>query len=305
MSESRRPRVAVVIPCYDDGAFVGEAVASALGQERCEIVVVDDGSQEPATLDELARLEREGIHVVRQQNAGLSAARMAGVAATSAPLVHPLDADDRLAAGALTELADALESRPHCSAAWGDLQSFGVRRCLYKTSRSLDPWRITYLNEPPMVGLVRRTAIDSVGGWDMGSGYEDWDFWMKGAERGWACVRLPRTTILYREHPNPRMYLDSRTRHDQLIARLRSRHSALFAARSANRARSGSRWRVKLAWTVIGALPRVPMLTQEGLCVLARDLFEPWMAHECEAGAARLGRSHRLVEGVRRLRRSS
>src|ERR1043166_895150 len=104
------PRVAVVVPCFDDGETLSTALASLAGQEEHELVVVDDGSTDPDTLTVLAELERNGVQVVRRPNGGLSAARMSGVEATSAPYVMPLDADDALAPGALRALADALDA---------------------------------------------------------------------------------------------------------------------------------------------------------------------------------------------------
>lgn len=276
--ESDAVRVAVVIPCYNDGAHVASAVASARAQEPCEIVVIDDGSDQPATIAALDSLRQESVRVVRQANAGLSAARMAGVHATSAPYVHPLDADDRLAPDALKALADALDEQRQASLAWGDLESFGARRCLYRTAPELDPWRITCLTEIPGTPLLRRSALLAVGGWDMGSGYEDWDLFLKGAEHGWIGVRVPRVTLYYREHENGRMYVESRRRHGELRALLRRRHAALFAARRSAWRSSPARWGVKLAWPFIDWLPFVSELAKESLFGLSRDASEPWMA---------------------------
>ncbi len=285
--ESDAVRVAVVIPCYNDGAHVAAAVASARAQEPCEIVVVDDGSDQPATIAALDSLRAESIRVVSQDNAGLSEARMAGVRETTAPYVHPLDADDRLAPDALKTLADALDAEPQASLAWGDLESFGARQCLYRTAPELDPWRITYLTEIPGTPLVRRSALLAVEGWDMGSGYEDWDLFLKGAEHGWTGVRVPRVTLYYREHVNGRMYVESRRRHRDLRALLRRRHAALFARRSGAWRRSPAHWGVKIAWPLIDSLPFVSELSKESLFVLSRDASEPWMAPSLAPGIRR------------------
>ncbi len=110
-------RVAVVIPCFNDGATVEAAVESLRGQEPCEVVIVDDGSDDLATLRVLERLQQAGTRVVRQENRGLAGARMRGVVETSAPYVQPLDADDLLAPGALSRLAD--DARPRAGAGDG------------------------------------------------------------------------------------------------------------------------------------------------------------------------------------------
>src|SRR5436305_7745211 len=109
-------RVAAFIPCFNDGHVVGEAVQSVRsGPEPEESVVVDDDSTDPATASALDDLRAEGVTVLRQDNAGLPAARNAGLAATSAPYVFPLDADDLAEPDALPALADALDADPEAA----------------------------------------------------------------------------------------------------------------------------------------------------------------------------------------------
>ena len=80
------PRVAVIIPCHDDGALLREALASVEEEEPVEIVVVDDGSTDPGTRIVLDELAAAGTMVIRQENRGAAEARSAGLRATTAPL---------------------------------------------------------------------------------------------------------------------------------------------------------------------------------------------------------------------------
>jgi glycosyltransferase involved in cell wall biosynthesis len=270
-------RVAVVIPCHNDGLFLPDALASLDEQEACELVVVDDGSTDPLTLDVLDEARRAGILVVRQPNRGPAQARMAGVRATRARYVHPLDADDRLAPGALTALADALDANPQARAAWGNVRSVGSRACTNPKAPCIDPWRITYLNEIPGTSLVRRETLEEIGGWDLAVGYEDWDLWMKLAERGWDGVRLSRITLHCREHLTPRHYARDLDRHESLRALLRSRHSSLFDARTANWRKSRSALPVRLLFPLIDKIPFVSDKDKQRAWVRVRNLFEPHM----------------------------
>jgi glycosyltransferase involved in cell wall biosynthesis len=270
-------RVAVVIPCHDDGRFLPDALTSLDEQESCELVVVDDGSTDPLTLDVLDETRRAGIHVVRQPNKGPAEARMAGVRATSARYVHPLDADDRLAPGALADLADALDANPRAQAAWGDVRTVGSSAYTNPKAPRIDPWRITYLNEIPGTSLVRRKTLEEVGGWDLAFGYEDWDLWMKLADRGWDGVRLPRVTLLCREHLTPRHYTRDLARHETLRAVLRSRHSSLFRARKTNWRKSRSALLVKLLFPLIDKVPLVSDKDKQRAWVRVRNIFEPHM----------------------------
>lgn len=247
-------RIAVVIPCWNDGATLGETLASLADQEPLEIVVVDDGSSDPHTLDLLASVERGGTTVLRQANAGPAAARMAGVAATSAPYVCALDADDLAAPGALTQLADTLDADPGCALAWGDKLYFGDAEFYVRSVEALDPWRITYQNGIPMSALVRRERLLAVGGWQLRDGYEDWDLWMSFAEQGWTGCRIPTIVGSHRLHGD-RRYAADRARHEQVVARLEERHSGLFAARRANRRRSTAPRRLRALLPLVWRLP--------------------------------------------------
>ena len=73
------PRVAVVVPCFNDGSTLHETLDSLEGQEPHELVVVDDGSTDPETLRVFEQLEERGVRVARRANGGLSAARFAAV----------------------------------------------------------------------------------------------------------------------------------------------------------------------------------------------------------------------------------
>src|ERR1700733_3156271 len=148
-------RVAVIVPCFNDGATLREALASIREQEPVELLVIDDGSSDPATLALFEALRAEGGHVLARENGGLSAARMSGVAATSAPYIFPLDADDALVPGALAAMADALERCPRAGFAYGDYEVFGEYRGLQRSPARFDPWAMTYANFIPVSSLIR------------------------------------------------------------------------------------------------------------------------------------------------------
>lgn len=90
-------QLSIIIPAFNVAPYIAEAVASALGQSTgdIEVIVVDDGSTD-GTADALAALPRDPrLTLVRQDNAGPSTARNAGLGLATAPLVGFLDGDDR------------------------------------------------------------------------------------------------------------------------------------------------------------------------------------------------------------------
>jgi glycosyltransferase involved in cell wall biosynthesis len=101
------PALAVVISCYNYAAYVGEAIASVLGQGRddCELVVVDDGSTD-GSWEVIAGF---GVPAHRIANGGQAAACLYGLERTRAPFVLFLDADDALKPGALDVILRRLD----------------------------------------------------------------------------------------------------------------------------------------------------------------------------------------------------
>jgi glycosyltransferase involved in cell wall biosynthesis len=278
-----RPRVAVVVPCFNDGKYLREALASVSQQEPCEVVVVDDGSRDPMTLDVLEELRMSGTMVVTQVNSGLGPARMTGVRNTTAPFIHPLDADDLLAPGALTLLADVLEARPEAGLAWGSYRSFGTTSCYFPSAPDLDPWRITYLDEIPATCMIRRETIEQYGGWEH-TGYEDWDLWMRYAESGVVGIGLTEVTLLHRQHSAPRLYTTTLETHARHWLTLESRHMALFRARGRNRSLSSSPRSMKIALSVIETIPGLSPLRKQQLWGMARYLLQRDRASSCYRG---------------------
>jgi glycosyltransferase involved in cell wall biosynthesis len=285
--------IAVIIPCHDDGETLGEAVASVRAQDvPVEVTVVDDGSTDEATAALLARLERDGVRVLRQPNRGPADARMAGLRATDARYVFPLDADDRLLPGALRRLREALERNPRAAAAWGSTRHFGSLQFIQRSVPSLDPWHVSYQNRLPLSALYRRDVLVGAGGWQLEGGYEDWDLWMTLAERGFEGIGLPDITGEYRVRPGRRLS-DSSSRHAERCGRLRDRHPRLFAQRRVNRRSSQAPRALKLTLPAIDVLPLPPTskrLLAGAACYLAYGSGWPTVAARVRAHQVRRAR---------------
>jgi glycosyltransferase involved in cell wall biosynthesis len=114
------PVVSVVVPCFNHGAYLGEALASVGAPAvRTEIIVVDDGSTD-STPKVIATFETTNVfRSVRQTNQGLAAARNRGIRESRGKYIVFLDADDRLAPGGIDEGARHLDEHPECAFAFG------------------------------------------------------------------------------------------------------------------------------------------------------------------------------------------
>jgi glycosyltransferase involved in cell wall biosynthesis len=268
------PRVAVVIPCFNEGEPLRQAAGSVLDDGGAdERVVVDDGSTNELTLAILRDLEQEGFRVIHQENNGPSAAVMAGVAATSAPFVFRLDSDDILVPGAIGALADALDANPDAAAAWGDLETFGLTKYRAPSSPVLDPWLVTYVNVLPSCSLFRRSALLAIGAGQSRLGLDDWDLWMSLAEGGYSGVYVPRVAYRYRrEHEG--LFAETERRFETHFNELRQlRHPRLFDARPLNRRGSPAPWSLKAGLPLVDRIPRISRLHKVWLSQLLTYLF--------------------------------
>jgi glycosyltransferase involved in cell wall biosynthesis len=241
----QRARVAVVIPCFNAGPLLLEAIASIDEPEPVEVVVVDDSSTDPATRELLERVEGDGVRVLRQTpNGGCAVARTTGVGATSAPYLFPLDSDDLALPGMLSRMADRLDADPGAAACIGDYEEIGGYPVMRAVPDRLDPYRVAYTNEYGVGALYRRSVVEPLGAWrDPGGqeqrGYEDWNLWMDLAEQGERVIHMGHGVPVYRRRVmDTGVNHDSRRRHAHLYARLREGHPGLFAEVGRNRRRS-------------------------------------------------------------------
>lgn len=221
--------ITVVITCFNYGAFLAESVHSALAQEGGEprVIVVDDGSSDDRTLAELKRLPAR-VELVRQANAGPAAARNAGLRRVCTPYALVLDADDRLALGALRRLRAPLEADPALGFSYGIVCFFGAWEGVLRMP-PYDPYRLLFRHNIGSTALIRRELFEDVGGYDpLFAGYEDWELWVHALERGWRGRRVEEVALLHRRHGSSR-HMGARPRYRAIFRQLRRKHAALYA----------------------------------------------------------------------------
>lgn len=201
--------VSVVIPTYNYGRFIKEAISSVLDQTRSpsEIIVVDDGST-----DETAAVVAafgKAVRYIRQDNAGVCAARNLGVSESTSELIAFLDADDTLEPSNLEKQVARFESDEeiglvHCAMREFDDET-GETISLYMeggedhVADNLLLWEGPLIVAPGAV-IVSRKAFDRVGGFDTRMKVsEDWDFCYRVA-RLFKIGFVAEPLINYRSH---------------------------------------------------------------------------------------------------------
>jgi glycosyltransferase involved in cell wall biosynthesis len=206
-------KISVIIPNYNYGRFIGEAVESVLAQTFpvFEIVVVDDGSTDDS-LEILSRYEKDGVKVVRQQNCGVGAARNSGVEHSSGELVAFLDADDLWLPQKIEKQMERLLSDPEfgfVSCGMKEFDASGNTIRAYEVGK--EGWRAEEIlliepivNGPGSTGLLWRRVFEEAGGFDETKEMhpsEDWEFCYRVARVG-KIAFVPELLVGYRNHGN-------------------------------------------------------------------------------------------------------
>lgn len=181
-----RSPISVVITCYNQARFLGEAIESVLGQTRppAEVIVVDDGSaDDPRTV--VARYP--SVRYIGQTNAGVAEARNMGLRACRGKYVVFLDGDDRLLSNALEVGADGLDARRECAFVFGRCRRIGPDG----SPRPTPPWTSVDDNHyralladnyiwMPATVMYRRASLVGAGGFNAKADHScDYDLYLR------------------------------------------------------------------------------------------------------------------------------
>jgi glycosyltransferase involved in cell wall biosynthesis len=202
------PAVSVLVPCFNLGEYLPEAVESVFAQTRqdFEIIVVNDGSTEAATNALLARFRRPRTLVLNTENRGLAAARNLAIEHARGRYLCALDADDKLHPAFFERTLGLLDADPTLTFASTWLELFGAESWTWRQDRCDLPALLrecVVLTASP----VRREAVLAVGGYDTSifggryQGHEDWDLWISLVERGYRGTIVPEVLFQYRRRP--------------------------------------------------------------------------------------------------------
>src|SRR5215207_944051 len=221
--------VSVVIPCFNLGTYLREAVDSVQAQTRAadEVVVVDDGSTDEGTIEALNGLRAEGLIVYRTPNRGAPRARNFGIERSRGDFLLCLDADDVLLPGFLERTVDLLAASPDVGIVATEVEFFGKTSGTWRPpgySLSTMLWR----NCLPSASLFRRTCWEQAGGYAPAlPACQDWDLWLSILERGWRWAVVNESLYRYRRRDGSISDRRERER-PQILADMMRRHSALY-----------------------------------------------------------------------------
>ncbi len=203
--DQKNPLVSIVIPCYNHGAYIQEALDSIEIDKivyPVEIIIVDDGSSDPKTLEKLESLKADGYQVIFQKNGGPASARNTGVNMSKGAYILPLDADNKISPDYINK-AIPLLLEPGIDIVYAKPIFFGdlsQKKRQYKV-RKFDDLDIVTGNFADACALYKRTVWDKNGGYDTNipyNGFEDWEFWINAASNGFKFHFLNEQLFYYR-----------------------------------------------------------------------------------------------------------
>lgn len=198
--------VSVIIPCFNLGEFLDEAVDSVLAQscQDFEILIVDDGSTDEKTVRLLGDYQRPKTKVWRTPNRGLASARNFLIGHATGKYLCALDADDRLHPEYLAKAIAQCEADPSLAFVSAWVQEFGTHDGVWRQDRCDLP---ALLAEDTVMtaALVRRQIVVDAGGYDErmpAQGDEDWDLWIRIVKAGHRGTIIPEPLFFYRKRPD-------------------------------------------------------------------------------------------------------
>jgi glycosyltransferase involved in cell wall biosynthesis len=195
------PRISVIIPCYNQGHFLREALESVdqANSPLLEVIIVNDGSTDAATNDYCRQLHAQGHHVVFQENKGLSGARNTGILLARGDYILPLDADNKIRPGYITESIRVMDLHDSVAVVYGNAQYFGERHDLWKPGK-FNLQKLMLSNTIDACAVIRKKVLLELGLYDesMRWGWEDWELWLRIAFKGYEFWYIDEVLFDYR-----------------------------------------------------------------------------------------------------------
>jgi len=197
------PRVSIIIPCYNHGQYIREALDSVekiADKSLYEVIIVNDGSKDAYTIEMMDKLAAEGYHVINQVNQGLGRTRNNGIRVAKGDYILPLDSDNRIRPEYIYESIKILDAHPEIAMVYGDAQFFGDKDKRHVVGE-FNLQNMMIENQVDACAVYRKSAWDAVGGYDEKMpimGYEDWDMWLNMIFNNYKFHYVPEILFDYR-----------------------------------------------------------------------------------------------------------
>jgi len=185
------PKISIIITCYNLGEYLEEAIDSIKrfsNKELYEIILVNDGSTDINTNIILKNIvtNDQTLSYINQSNLGLAKARNNGIKQAKGEYIIPLDADNKLRPEFITKTINILDNNKDVDVVHGDAQNFGNKTNIWESKPFYFPEMVLNSYIDACAGF-RKSAWQKLGGYDENMpfmGFEDWDLWLRMANKG-------------------------------------------------------------------------------------------------------------------------
>ncbi len=219
-------KVSVIIPCYNQFKFLQDAVYSAwdaLRYDEGEIIIVNDGSTDQFDFTSVFPVHPQ-LHYLTKENGGLSSARNFGIKHAAYEWILPLDADDKINKRFIED-ADEVQKQTGADVIGSWMETFGDYVKLHKAIQNPTYTGFSTANRINCCSFFRKSMWESIGGYDenMRDGYEDWEFWLSAAEKGFKFEVIQDVLFYYRKH-GVTMLDHARSKRSEIIRYIKNKH---------------------------------------------------------------------------------
>ena len=227
-----QPIISIVIPFFNDGAYIDDAVDSILNQsyQNTEIIIVNDGSTDPDSVEKISQYNKPRTTVYHKENGHLSSARNYGFARAQGEYVLTLDADDMFEPTFITKAAKILDEQPEMGAVSAWVAGFGYQSFTWEHLQGGGLENFVTQNNSVACALIRKSIWLHLGGYDenMKEGYEDWEFWINMTKSGWAVYIIKEHLFKYRQKKQS-MILNTQKKHLEIYQYILVKHSGVLS----------------------------------------------------------------------------
>lgn len=225
-------KVSIIVPCYNQAEYLGEALQSVLEQTYAnwECVIVNDGSTDQTEIVAKKWCDKDArFQYLFKENGGLSSARNFGIVSSTGTFILPLDADDRIAPNYVDMAIKSFKEDSFLKVVYCVAEKFGDVSGIWQ----LKPFSLLSLCTNNMIfctAMYRKQDWDLVGGYDekMLYGWEDWEFWIAILKNGGGVKRLDEVGFYYRIKSSSMLKLLNDDKRKYLLEYMSSKHADFF-----------------------------------------------------------------------------
>ncbi|WP_299291061.1 glycosyltransferase family A protein [uncultured Mucilaginibacter sp.] len=227
--------ISVIIPCYNSGKYLTEAIESVEAYEGIysyEIIIINDGSTESKTIALLNKLAANtNFIIIHQENKGPAAARNTGVKNSKGKHLLFLDSDNKIRTEYIDKGIEVLSIYKNVGVVYGNPFFYGESTGRNFIPKEFSLKTILFANYIDTCTVIRRKVWEDVGGFDEDRelSQEDWEFWIRVGKTNWKFYHINEILFEYRVRNDSHVTSSySKAEYRKLLKYVYTKHMDLF-----------------------------------------------------------------------------